>query len=44
MQKNCVHKYVNAKTIPTETVPGMGGRVKESSKESEFNCHIFDTL
>jgi hypothetical protein len=23
-QKKCVHMYVNAKTIPVETIPGMG--------------------
>jgi hypothetical protein len=23
--KYCVHRYVNGKMIPVETVPGMGG-------------------
>jgi hypothetical protein len=30
--------------IPVETVPGMGGGLKESSREGEFKNEIFDTL
>jgi hypothetical protein len=32
-----IHMYVNAKMIPVETVPGIGGGgMKESSGRSEF--------
>jgi hypothetical protein len=34
-----------AKMIPVETVPGIGGRrMKESSEGGEFNYDIFDIL
>jgi hypothetical protein len=37
--------YVNAKTMPVKTVPGIGvGEVKESSGGGEFKYDIFDTL
>jgi hypothetical protein len=37
--------YVNAKMIPVETVPGIGGGgMKESSGGDEFKYDIFDTL
>jgi hypothetical protein len=36
---------VNAKMIPVETIPGIGGReIKESSERSKFKYDIFDTL
>jgi hypothetical protein len=25
MVQKCVHVYINAKVIPVETIPGMGG-------------------
>jgi hypothetical protein len=32
-----IHLYVNAKMIPVETVPGIGGKgMKENSGEGEF--------
>jgi hypothetical protein len=34
----------NAKLIPVDTVPGMGGGMKESSRGGEFKYDIFDTL
>jgi hypothetical protein len=37
--------YVNAKMVPVETVPGIGGgEVKESSGVGEFKYDISDTL
>jgi hypothetical protein len=37
--------YLNAKTIPLETIPGIrGGGMKESSGEGEFKYDISDTL
>jgi hypothetical protein len=37
--------YVNAKTIPVETVPGIrGGRMGERSRVGEFKYDIFDKL
>jgi hypothetical protein len=37
--------YVNAKMIPVETVPGIGGEgLKESSGGGEFKYDIFDIL
>jgi hypothetical protein len=33
--------YVNGKMTPVETIPGMGGRVKESSGEGEFKYDTF---
>jgi hypothetical protein len=37
--------YVNAKMIPVETVPGIGGGgMNESSGGGEFKYDIFDTL
>jgi hypothetical protein len=36
---------VNAKTIPVETVPGIGGRRKnDSCGKGEFKYNILDTL
>jgi hypothetical protein len=40
----CVHMNVNAKMIPSETIPGMGEWIKESGGGGEFKCDIFDTL
>jgi hypothetical protein len=34
--QKCVHIHVNAKMVPVETVPGMGGGKKESRGRSEF--------
>jgi hypothetical protein len=37
--------YVNAKLIPVETIPGMGGgRIKEGEEGDEFKYDIFDIL
>jgi hypothetical protein len=37
--------YVNGKTMPTETIPGMvGGGIKESSGGSEFKNDILDIV
>jgi hypothetical protein len=37
--------YVNAKTVPLETVPGIrGGKWGTEAKWGEFKCYIFDTL
>jgi hypothetical protein len=36
--------YVNAKMIPGETIPGMGGRIKVKSREGGFKYDIFDML
>jgi hypothetical protein len=37
--------YVNARMIPVETVPGIGGgEMKESSGGGEFKCDVFNTL
>jgi hypothetical protein len=37
--------YINAKMIPTKTIPGRGGGwIKESSGRDEFRFDIFDTL
>jgi hypothetical protein len=38
--------YVNGKTIPVETIPGMGGmgRIKENGGRGEFKYDIFDIL
>jgi hypothetical protein len=45
LQKLCIHVCVNAKMIPVETIPGIGGReIKESSERSKFKYDIFDTL
>jgi hypothetical protein len=42
--KQCIHMYVNAKMIPVETVPGMGGKGGwEREVEGEFKYDIFDT-
>jgi hypothetical protein len=30
--------------IPVETIPGMGGGIKESDGGSEFKYDIFDTF
>jgi hypothetical protein len=36
---------VNAKVIPVETIPGMGGwEIKQSRGKGEFKYDIFDTL
>jgi hypothetical protein len=43
--KECVDMEVNAKMIPIETIPGMGGGgMKESSGRGEFKHDIFDTV
>jgi hypothetical protein len=43
--KYCVHMCVNAKMIPVETIPGVGGEVERRMvEEGEFKCDIFDTL
>jgi hypothetical protein len=37
-----MHVYVNAKMIPVETLPGMGGReMKDSSGGGEFKYDIY---
>jgi hypothetical protein len=37
--------YVNAEMISAETIPGIRGRMKESSRGGElFKYDIFDTL
>jgi hypothetical protein len=38
--------YVNAKMIPVEIIPGMGGGIKERSRGGVFkyNNDIFDTF
>jgi hypothetical protein len=36
--------YVIAKMISVETVPGIGGGIKDSGEEDEFKYNIFDTL
>jgi hypothetical protein len=36
--------HINAKMIPVETDPGMGGAVRKRSGGWEFKCDIFDTL
>jgi hypothetical protein len=37
--------YENAKMIPVETIPGIGGgRIKKSSGGSESKYDIFDVL
>jgi hypothetical protein len=37
--------YVNAKMIPVQTIPGIGGGgIKESCGGGEFKYDIFDTL
>jgi hypothetical protein len=37
--------YINAKTIPVETIPGRReGGIKESGRDSEFKYDIFYTL
>jgi hypothetical protein len=36
--------YVNGKMIPAETIPGIGGWIKENSRKGEFNYDIFDIL
>jgi hypothetical protein len=37
VQKLCTH-VLNAKMIPVETIPGIGGReMKENSRGGEFN-------
>jgi hypothetical protein len=33
--------YENGKRRPVETIPGMGGQVKENDRGNEFN---YDTL
>jgi hypothetical protein len=35
--------HVNAKTIPVETTPGIGGKIK-NSRGGKFKYDIFDTL
>jgi hypothetical protein len=36
--KKCVNMYLNAKMIPVETVPGIGGgEIKESGGAGQFN-------
>jgi hypothetical protein len=30
--------------IPTETIPGMGGAIKETNRGGEFMYAVFDTL
>jgi hypothetical protein len=32
--------YENGKIIPIETIPGMGGRIKENDGGGEFNYDI----
>jgi hypothetical protein len=32
--------YVNGKVRPVETIPGMGGRIKENDGGGEFNYDI----
>jgi hypothetical protein len=45
LKTKCVHTYVNAKMIPAETIPGMGGgEDKESSGGGGFKYDISDTL
>jgi hypothetical protein len=40
-----IHKYVNEKQIPVETIPGMGeGVIKKNSEGAEFKYDIFDIL
>jgi hypothetical protein len=36
--------YVNAKMIPVETVPGIGGEDGGKQWTGEFKYDIFDTL
>jgi hypothetical protein len=36
--------YEDGKIRPVETIPGMGGRIKENDGRSEFNYYIFDIL
>jgi hypothetical protein len=33
--------FVNAKMIPIETIPGIGGGIKENGGGSEFKYDIF---
>jgi hypothetical protein len=36
-----VHKYINAKMVPVETIPGIGGgEIQESNGGGEFNYDI----
>jgi hypothetical protein len=35
---------VKGKKIPVETVPGMGGRIKENGRGGEFKYDIFNIL
>jgi hypothetical protein len=36
--------YVNGKTRPVKSIPGMGGgEIKKTSGGGEFKCDIFDT-
>jgi hypothetical protein len=43
--KYCVHKYVNGKMVPVETIPQMRGvAIKENDGGGEFRYDIFDTL
>jgi hypothetical protein len=45
MVEKCLQIYVNAKTIPVESVPGIrGGGIKESSGRGEFKYDTFATL
>jgi hypothetical protein len=36
--------YVNAKVISVETIPGMGGRVKETGEGYKFKHDKFNIL
>jgi hypothetical protein len=36
--------YVNGKMISVETIPGMGGGIKENGGGSEFKYYIFGIL
>jgi hypothetical protein len=43
--QKCIHRYINAKMIPVETVPGIReGQIKESGRGHEFKYYIFDKL
>jgi hypothetical protein len=37
-------KYENGKMRPVETIPGMGGEIKESRGGGEFKYDIIDKL
>jgi acyl CoA:acetate/3-ketoacid CoA transferase beta subunit len=36
--------YVNGKMIPVETLPGMGGAMRESDGGGKFKYDIFNAL